>query len=113
MTSGRCCPPTKMRSVVSAIATVAAIASDTPNIATNRILVVFIVSSSAPRAGLCQAGVDDQIMPGNAARLIRGEEQHAARHVVFVQPELEALLGEKFALELGREPQRALARRVD
>ena len=55
-------------------------------------------------ARLRQAGVDDQIMPGNAARLIRGEEQHSARDVVLVQAELQALLGEELALELGRDP---------
>ena len=55
-------------------------------------------------AGLRQAGIDDQVVAGDAARIVGCEEQHSARDVVPDQPELEALLVEELALELGRNP---------
>ena len=42
--------------------------------------------------GLRDAGVDDQVLPRDSARLVRGEEQRRARDVVDGQPELQALL---------------------
>src|SRR5215472_9395799 len=122
MTSGRCWPPVKMRSVVSAIAGVAIAASAVIaalRIARRRAPRAFIASSSSNfrwsgrRARLRESGVDDQIMARNASRVVGREEQHSAGDIVLVEAEFEALLGEEFTLHLRRDPERALARRVD
>src|SRR4029434_11061977 len=55
---------------------------------------------SADHARLREARVDDQVLAGDAARGVRGEEQRALRHVVLGQPELERLLLEE--LTFGR-----------
>ena len=75
--------------------------------------VTSAIGASLGRAGLREPGVDDQVMTGDAARLVGREEERGARDVVLGQAELEALLVEELAHAFGRIPQRFLARRVD
>src|SRR5678815_1669146 len=69
--------------------------------------------ASGDRRCLRESRVDDQVLAGDAARFVRGEEQRRARDVVLGQPELEALRVDDRRLVGRRHPQRLLARRRD
>ena len=71
------------------------------------------VQYSCDDARLREAGVDDEILPRDAARLVGRKEQRGPGDVVLRQPELEALLIDELLLLFRREPQRALPLRGD
>src|SRR5438132_11152614 len=59
-------------------------------------------------ARLRQAGVDDQILSGDAARLVGCQKECRARDVVFGKSKLQTLRIQKGPLLFRRQPQRLL-----